>query len=248
VGIDYVVDLDCPVKQALPTEKLVELIKGRNQIAAIVDMARRSGDQRPPEELSFVRMVSRPEGTVKESVKVSSLLERVQVLKTPEHHCPGCKANRVNQPFGCYGSISYPITVPAEQWLMALLPDSLDSAAGLVLRRAVSDFKYDGGMFLKMRPQDTFFESRTPVKRQWGSWLSSWTLTSDQLLQMLFGLGPLQPSHCKLMSIILGLITTDDRQRDPPPARSTDQSMQMADAVNAMGLAGQLEVQLLVDA
>jgi hypothetical protein len=103
-------------------------------------------------------------------------------------------------------------------------------------------------MFLEMRPKDVFFENRKPIKRKWGSLFSGWSLTSDQLLQMLFGLGTLQPSHCKMMSIILGLIQTDGATGRPPSASSTDQTGQIAMAVNALGLAGQLGVNLLVDA
>jgi hypothetical protein len=248
VGIDYVVDLDCPPKRAVSVERMVALVKGQNQATTIVEMARRRGDQRPPEQLSFTRMVMRPEGPVEERISVGSLLNQSQDLFTHAHHCQGCKANLPGRPFGCYGSVSYPITARSEEWLMSLLPNDLKSPAGHLLRSAVTDLKYTGGMFLGMRPKETFFESRTPIKRKWGSWLSGWTLTSDQLLQMLFGLGNLQPSHCKMMSIILGLIQTGEASQPPPQATTDDQTGHLAHAVNAVGLAGQLGVNLLVDA
>jgi hypothetical protein len=103
-------------------------------------------------------------------------------------------------------------------------------------------------MFLTMRSQETFFERRMPIKRRWGSWFSGWELTSDQLMQILFGLGNLQPSHCKMRSIILGLIRTDDTPQPPPLETPDGQVAQLAHAVNAVGLAGQLGVDLLVDA
>jgi hypothetical protein len=248
VGIDYVVDLGCPPKQALSVEKIVALVKGRNQVAAIIDLARRKGDTRLPEQLSFTRVVRRPEGAVEEEFSVGTLLQQVRELDVHAHHCEGCEANLRARPFGCYGSISYPITALAEEWLMSLLPKDLNSPAGHLLRSAVTDLKYTGGMFLGMRPQEMFFESRTPLKRRWGGWLSGWTLTSDQLLEMLFGLGNLQPAHCKMMSIILGLIPTDESPQPRPQATAGDQTEQVAHAVNAVGLAGQLGVNLLVDA
>jgi hypothetical protein len=58
----------------------------------------------------------------------------------------------------------------------------------------------------------------------------------------------LQPSHCKMMSIILGLIQTGKESQQLPPATSNDQSGQVAQPINAVGLAGQLGVNLLVDA
>jgi hypothetical protein len=248
MGIDYIVDLGCPPKQALSVEKMVALIKGQSQIATIVELSRRDGDKRPAEELSFTRMVLRPEGPVEEEISVGALLKQVQQLEPHAHHCQECKANLLGKPFGCYGSISYPITVRAEEWLMSLLPQELNSAPGHLLRSAVTDFKYSGGMFLNMRPQDMFFESRTPIKRKWGSWFSGWTLTSDQLLQMLFGLGHLQPDHCKMICIILGLIAVGEQPRPLPQPSPNDQSEQMARAINAVGLAAELGVHLLIDA
>jgi len=47
-----------------------------------------------------------------------------------------------------------------------------------------------------------------------------------------------------MMSIILGLIPTDGASQPQPD----EQSEQLAHAVNAVGLAGQLGVKLLVDA
>ena len=91
-----------------------------------------------------------------------------------------------------------------------------------------------------------FFESKKPVKRKWGSWLSGFAVTSDQLLEMLFGLGALQPSHCQMMSVILGLIQTD-KSAHSLPQPTDESSKQLAQALNAVGLAGHLGVNLLVD-
>jgi hypothetical protein len=248
MGIEYIVDLGCPPKDALSVERIVALIKGQNQASAIIQMARNAGDKRPPEQLSFTRRVMRPEGPVEEKISVGALLDQAQQLQPHVRHCEGCNANLLGRAFGCYGSVSYPISTRAEEWLMSLLPDDLKGPAGHLLRSSVTDLKYNGGMFLTMRTQEVFFESRTPIKRKWGSWLSGWTLTSDQLLQMLFGLGNLQPSHCKMMSIILGLIQTGKESQQRPKATRNDQTEHLAHAINAVGLAGQLGVNLLVDA
>jgi hypothetical protein len=246
MGIDYIVDLDCKPKQALTVEKMVALVKGQNQASLMIEMARRDGDRRPPEQISFTRVIMRPEGPEEEEVSVGVLLKQVAELANHAPHCQGCKANLLGKPFGCYGSIPYPIPAAAEEWLMSLLAEDLKSPAGYLLRSAVKDFGYDGGMFLDMRPQDMFFERRSPVKRKWGSWFSGWSLTSDQLLQMLFGLGNLQPAHCQMMCIILGMLQTEDAA-DPLPS-PPEEAEPLAQAINAMALASQLEVNLLIDA
>lgn len=249
VGIDYVVDLDCPAKQALSVEKMVSLVKSKNQAMTVIEFLRREGDQRPTEELSFTRVVVGPEGEVKQDINVGAMLEQVQELNVHSHHCDGCKANLFQSPYGCYGSISYPIAESAETWLMSLLPQDLKSLAGNLLKSAVSDLNYTGGMFLDMRPQEMFFESRRPVNRKWGSLFSRWEITSDQVLEMLFGLGNLEPSHCEMMCMILGMAHLEgDPDSTPPPPPPDDQSRQLADAFNAMALAAELGVGLLIDA
>jgi hypothetical protein len=246
VGIDYVVNLDCAPKKALTTQKIIALVKAKNQAETVIELLRRDGDQRPVEQLTFTHVVHRPEGPTEQEVSVGALLKQTKELDAHAHHCQACEANLFEQPYGCYGSISYPISAEAEKWLMSLLPKELKTAAGHMLRSAVTDFGYTGGMFLEMRPQEMFFESQTPVKRKWGSWLSGWTLTSDQLLEMLFGLGDLQPAHCKMMCLILGMLQIDeDAEPLPPPPEEAEQ---VAHALNAMARAAQLEVELLVDA
>ena len=131
---------------------------------------------------------------------------------------------------------------------MALLPKDLNSPAGYLLRSAVADLKYTGGMFLTMRQRKCSLKAGLRSSRKWGSWFSGWSLTSDQLLQMLFGLGNVQPSHCKIMCIILGLIQTDEASQPLRQPTTNDQTAEFAHAINAVGLAGQLGVNLLVDA
>ena len=247
MSIEYIVGLDCVPKKALSLEKMVALIKAENQAATIIQLARKNGDDRPPEQLTFTRMVMRPTGQEREQVSVGALLGQTAELKVHAAHCKGCPANMTEEPYGCYGAITYPITVAAEEWLMSILPDDLKSMNGHLLRMMVKDFKYDGGMFLNMRGNPVFFESPQPVKRIWGSWFSSWTLTSDQLLQMLFGLGTLEAAHCKMMCIMLGMIKLDD-DLSTLPAPTSEQAREFARAINAKALAGELDVQLIIDA
>src|SRR5262249_9510008 len=160
-----------------------------------------SGDTRPPGEITFQRHIHTPDGQRDvEEVSVQSLLDEAKELDQHAVHCEGCKANVFREPFGCYGRISYPIRAATEEWLLSRLPADLDSPAGQLLRRAVTDFQYDGGPFLRMRPDDVFFERHQPVRRIWETARGAWEITSDQVLEMLFGVGNLQPAHCLMLS------------------------------------------------
>src|ERR1700677_807720 len=99
MGIDYVVDLDCQPKKTLSTNRIIALIKGQNQAAAIIEAARSRGDQRPIEQLSFTRMVMRPEGPTRQEMSVGVLLKQSEELGEHEHFCQSCKANLPNKPF-----------------------------------------------------------------------------------------------------------------------------------------------------
>ena len=136
----------------------------------------------------------------------------------------------------------------------------LTTAAGHFLRKAVADLSYDGGTLQGMRAAGIFFERREPSKRLWRMGLHRWTLTSDQLLEMIIGLGALQPAHCGMLALFLGIVPHTsqwdcyevlrhalagsgvDRQRaDGPEVGPWEQFL------NALRLAAVLDVTLLID-
>jgi hypothetical protein len=216
MGVDFVLDQGCRVKEKLGTEGLVNLVKSRSRAEAILAMARRKGDTKPPSEIRITVAVVTPEGTREgRSVSVQSMLDQAAPLNDLAPHCKTCPANLDGPSFGCYGSIHYPIQARTEQWLMGLLPDDLETTAGFVLQKAVKDLKYDGSPIERLRTQPTFFESRSAARRTWkakgffGRISGGFSLTSSQVLQMMFSLGPLQPSHCGMVSLFLGLIPHD---------------------------------------
>lgn len=264
MSVDYVVNLPCPVKDALPTATLVDLVKSRNAATAILARARAEGDQEPPSAITVGRVRQTPHGDTMANTTLEELLDETQQLQRYEHHCAGCPANAAHEAFGCYSSINYPILASGERWLMDRLPASLDGAAGRLLRDVVEDFDYDGGMVREMRKHGMFFEQRAPLRRAWRTGLlGRWTLTSDQLLQMMIGLGNLQAAHCALLALLLGVVSHDsplDLLRDRAAWRrvfgaahvdadmSKPQSEQWAAFLNALAIAAALDTQIIVDA
>jgi hypothetical protein len=209
MSFEFILDLDCPVKQAIPTEALVGLVKARDQANAVLAMARREGDRRPPSEIRITRRLQTPAGVEDCSVSIQEMLDDSAKLGPLEAHCEGCKANVRGKPFGCYGTVAYPIRSRTEDWLMGLLPGSPGSTAGTMLLKAIKDLGYDGRPIARLRPQATFFERKAPARRQWGSLFSRRQVTSDQVLQMLFCVGSLQPTHSLMCALFLGLIPHD---------------------------------------
>lgn len=221
MSIEYAVGLNCPVKEVLSLPKLVSLIKKESQAHAALTRARDTGDLRPPSEILFIKRLQQPQGFVDEEFSIQSLLDEAEELKSYKHYCMGCPANVWNLPFGCYGSVKYPIEVVTEKWLLSLLPNDLDSPIGMLLRSATKDLGYMGHPFIEMRKQKLFFEGKEPLKRQWDKGEVNWECNVDQLLEMMFAVGNLQPSHCHLLALFLGMLP-----RDLEPQHLSDFAMQ----------------------
>ncbi len=263
MAIEYVLDLRCPVKEAVPTVDLMGLVRSQRQGELLLEMSRREGDQRPAGEITITRRVQTPEGVQEKSVSIQQMLDEAAPLEPLAHHCAGCRANMLEQPFGCYASISYPIRAAAEQWVMSRLPETLASTAGHFLVAAIRDFQYSGEPIARLRSKGAFFESRKPARRQWGPWLNKRTITSDQMLQMMFGLGNLGPSHCVMLALFLGILPhdfdphslSDTAERNQQlasariePPRNDPALAEMAAFLRTVAMSPVLDVPVLVDA
>lgn len=263
MGVDYVVDLSCPVKADLPTAALIGLVKSRNMAAIVLERSQQDDDPQPPSAIQVGRLHQTPHGDTIQNVSLQDLIDEGARLHGYEHYCIGCPANVLGEPFGCYGYLAYPIPAAAEEWLMARLPDALDSTAGRLLQAGIADFNYNGDTIRDMRRQGMFFDRGKAVERSWRTGLMRrWTLTSDQVLHMMIGLGNLQSAHCGLLVLFLGAVPHDtpaDLLRDREAWRQTlrqvrldvseeDTSIhQWVSFVNALAIAAALGVQVLLD-
>lgn len=262
MGVDYVVDLDCAPKDALGVQGVVDLLKARARAEYVRDVFRANGDHRPLSEMTFETVVLRPEGPVEESVSVQSLFDRAAALEPHAPACQGCEARCQPIPFGCVGYVSYPVQPATEAWLLEQLPVDLGSPAGTMLASAFRDFGWDGGFTQRLRAQgDTFFTEPAGRHRQWSGGFS---VSNDQLWQILFGLGHLSPAHSMMCALFLGVIphhTTAEglAQLSRDTARigghalryevghEDPQIAEVARFLRAMGLAAALGVSLLID-
>jgi hypothetical protein len=264
VGVDYIVDLPCTPKSDLSLPTLIGLIKGRNQANAVLTLARREGDQSPPAAVEFGRSRQTSDRMTIETVSAGALLDQAAKLQPYEPSCAGCPANVLREPFGCYGSLAYPIPAGVERWLMDRLPQSLESTAGGLLQAGIEDFGYDGATIADMRRhRGLFFERAEPARRAWRTgFLRSWALSSNQLLEMMIGLGNLAPAHCAMLALFLGVVPHDSPAeliRDTVAwkqalARSHvlaheghPQVRSWISFLNALGTAAALNVQCLID-
>jgi hypothetical protein len=105
------------------------------------------------------------------------------------------------------GQINYPISPFAEAWLLNQLPDPPTAPlVWLLLRQGIQDFRYDGRTVQALRESGTthFSEQRT-IQRELGEIV----VNSDQVFEMTFLLGNIQPNHGGILLLFFGAITRD---------------------------------------
>lgn len=262
MGIDYVLDLACTPKQQLGVDVLVELVKSKTRADAVLEMVRKDGDGRTPDQIQFEVVLQTPDGTKSETVSVQTLIDQAVPLEPLRAHCAGCPANGDSPGFGCYRSIPYPIPEEAEAWLLGLLPDDIESTAGQLLVRAVDDFDWDGEHAAGMREQDdTFFESSQALAVSWGEGEHAIEIDSNQIFHMLFHVGHLGATHAFMVCLFFGVVPHDlevSALGDPaararslrtatvpqPPSEACEP---LAAFLHALATAARLDVDVLID-
>ncbi|HLY25978.1 MAG TPA: hypothetical protein VKQ72_06540 [Aggregatilineales bacterium] len=209
MGIDYVIGLDCVPKQTLAPQIILERLKARDRAAAIVKLYRDHGDQRSPSEMGFEMVRRTPTGGEETQVViVQDLLDESSSLDLLSHHCAGCPANCLQQPFGCYGSLNYPISRAAELWLLKQLPGEDEPLPFLLLNQTMKEFGLTGAgvQSVKMRERPgVFFETA----ERFGRNLEDKQITTDHVFEMLFMVGDIQPPYAVMLLLFFGAIPRD---------------------------------------
>ncbi len=207
MAIDYIIDYSCTPKETLPTAGILERLKGEERAQAIIQLFRRNGDGRPPSEMGFEFTRSTPEGQEETRViVVQDLLDEAAELKPLEHHCKGCPANIGKRSFGCMGFIQYPVSQQAETWLLDQLPVPDEPLVWLLLRQGIREFEYDGHSVHLLRNADhTYFEETSVHSRR----LGEFTIDANQLFEMIFSVGNIQPNHGALILLFVHAISRE---------------------------------------
>ncbi|MBW4436548.1 MAG: hypothetical protein KME04_05410 [Pleurocapsa minor GSE-CHR-MK-17-07R] len=204
MAIDYTIDYQCEPRTSFGTDGVLERVKSRARANDVIALFRQNGDQRPPSEMGFEFSRNLPDGTEETRIIiVQEMLDLASELDGYAHYCFGCPANLSAQPFGCYSSISYPISSAAEAWLLDQLPGITDPLIWLLLREGAQANGYDGNTARSLRPYDAYFEEKRVRMRD----LVEFTMTADQVFEMLFMVGPVQPAHGGITLLLFGGIT-----------------------------------------
>jgi hypothetical protein len=230
MAIDYVLGIQCQAKRDLGVEQLVVLNRSRIIARVALEHARADGDQRPENLIPLQFALRLPDGTQFNSTTVADLKAAAVALDAHGAECTSCPASPNRRAFECHQRISYPISENAEAWLMSRLPKDLGSAAGSLLMRGVEEFKWTGGPVEKLRSKvGVYMESRVPYGVRWTVNDKPVEISSDQVLQMMFFVGHLAPTHCLMLALFLGAVDHEASFHDLKDPTGRAKLLQYAD-------------------
>ncbi|MBI5959203.1 MAG: hypothetical protein HY866_10740, partial [Chloroflexi bacterium] len=159
-------------------------------------------------------------------IVVQQLLDAAEELTPWRAYCADCPANLTGQHFGCVGTINYPISIRAERWLLDQLPDHEHPLVFMLLQRAIREMGYTGESAVVLRQQKSIFlQSESPLDCD----LNGVLVNGNQVFEMLFMSGHVQPTHGALLLQFFGGISPDldagemMQLADPPSAAWMDE-------------------------
>ncbi len=203
MAIDYMIDLGCVPKEMLGSVGIIERLKAQARAGAVIRLFRENGDQRPPSEMGFEFTSTTSAGEEETRVVVvQEMLDLAAELDPLAHYCEGCPANVLGRPFGCTGAIDYPISAVGERWLLDQLPGIDQPLVWLLLRQGVQELGYDGAPVEPLRANPAYFEERRVAGRD----LVEFVMTANQVFEMLFLLGNIEPAHAGVLLLLFGAI------------------------------------------
>lgn len=207
MGIDYLVHYDCEPKRALTVEGMMARLKGRERANAVIQLYRDQGDNRSPRQMGFEMVRRAADGTEEQEViVVQDLLDAARELDPWAPYCSGCPANHAGRPFGCVGTINYPLSLAGERWLLDQLPGNEHPLVFLLLQKAILEQGYRGDAGARLRAQTgIFFESSRAPERA----IDGFVVTGDQVFEMLFLSGHIRPAHGVLLLQFFDAIYSD---------------------------------------
>lgn len=255
MAIEYYGSFPCKVRKSVSDQELLRMERARSRAqTALQRLASMPGhEDNSQANLTVKIVVLGREGEQVTQASIDDLLREAAPLDELAVSCTGCPANIRHADFGCGGSIHYPISARAEDWLLARLPEDLQSAAGMLLTHAATEFGFDGAVIDAVRDRRDFYAARAAAVREWErAPREKLRVTSSQILQMTFAAGSLQPAHAKLVALFLGFLNDHGFPSEDPDNRPLPEDdptiTELKHFFACAALAGACDVPMMIDA
>lgn len=207
MGIHYYIDLPCMPREAIGPDELSTMVDRWERATAVREgfVAKWGIDDET--KMRFRERIVGREGEESREKTVAEAREACAPLEQFAHHCLNCPAALRGTPYTCHGELTLPLSTEAETWLLERLAPTGSRCLDLFLD--ASDQQPIGPSPFNGWRQAGFLEAlEPPVASRNGR-----NVTSDQLLEELFGVGDLMPDHSLGPLLYLQLLETSDGRR-----------------------------------
>jgi len=198
MAFEYLLDFGCPIKEKFGMAGFVQRVKDQARIDTFFEQCREMGKDEKEILNEKVTLIMSVGGQQKsEEVRIKDLKKRADELHAIRGHCFDCPANAHHSPFGCLGMINYPISLRGEEWIMDQY-SAMANPNGSFIQLMIEDNKISGNVMATQRPTgleteeipSSIFESVEGITRDYTTATGqAITLSSDQIFEMIFGLG-----------------------------------------------------------
>ena len=217
MAITYLIDLDCPVKQAVRPAKMLRLLYQRERANEAVNKARKKDASVRPEQVKLRVPLAVKSGKPQlADTTAGEVLTRFAELEALSHHCRECPARALPLAFGCRGEIEFPLSLRAEAWLMGLVHGAAGDPVPRMLLNYVASNGIVGNRVAEMRrTPGIFFESKKALTRRYET---GEKLSINQLFELLFMTERISSGHARfllgLFELYEGNLPLDGRVQD----------------------------------
>lgn len=214
MAIHYEIQAGCRPRTELGEEFLSELIRKQLRIRLIESDLAARGIGIDESLTRLQERVIRPDGVVAErTVSMEELREEVHPLAEYRDHCEGCPACLADEAYGCFGTIDFPISALAEEWLLSCVGPEGSQSRSLLLD-AAENFRFGGETRFHEWRRLGLLERPQPMLLEGGG------ASSETLLHQMFLVGEVSPNHG------LGVLLQTDAL-DTSDGRSGDEVVEM---------------------
>lgn len=217
MAIDYSLVFECEPKRHFcngdciqGSAAIEERLKAGNRAKMLRQMAQQEG--RDPYTVPLDVITTGPDGTqVRRAVSLAGLEADAQSLLDHSAACEGCPAKCIEDIYGCFGCVHYPISVQAENWLLSRLQPSGTVGAEMCLD-IISKRGITGEQAARMRQSGLFETTHARKITLKKALFKGQTITADQLFEAMFMVSnPLSPDHCLGVLVWFGALMLDGR-------------------------------------
>ena len=220
MAIDYIINHACTAKDELGAEGIIHLVKSRARGQSLLDRFMKEGMTREEAlHATFGMQVHYADGQNEmKRVSVAQLLREAELLQDHEAACKNCPVS-FQRPFGCYGSINYPLSEQADEWLAKMAAKAVPAGfPNAILLKFILDNRIEGQTFKGLRATD----GQRYLQGEYGmeveiedDVLGNALIDTDQLLEMFFAVGEMGDVHQQFLLFFSGGLTIQDL----PPAQ-----------------------------